>query len=119
RTGSRQVRPRRTREARGPRAAPIRPPLPPLRGGNDVGGRPPRRGGERRLARIHGPRRESWRARAQVRGPTQALTRIVGLTMDAGPRYLEGTTVGSDRDIIGVRRERMHDINRTGREIIP
>ncbi len=27
--------------------------------------------------------------------------------MDAGPRYLEGTTVGSGRDIIGVRRDRI------------
>ena len=38
--------------------------------------------------------------------------------MDAGPRYLEGTTVGSGRDIIGVRRDRIADIISTGREII-
>src|SRR5438128_11403674 len=38
--------------------------------------------------------------------------------MDAGPRYLEGTTVGSGRDIIGVRRDRIADIIGTGREII-
>src|SRR5438552_17395147 len=37
--------------------------------------------------------------------------------MDAGPRYLEGTTVGSGRDIIGVRRDRIADIIGTGREI--
>ena len=30
--------------------------------------------------------------------------------MEAGPRYLEGTTVGSGRDIIGVRRDRIADI---------
>src|ERR671924_1972346 len=38
--------------------------------------------------------------------------------MDAGPRYLEGTTVGSGRDIIGVRRDRIADIISTGKEII-
>src|SRR2546428_6521497 len=38
--------------------------------------------------------------------------------MEAGPRYLEGTTVGSGRDIIGVRRDRIADIIGTGREII-
>src|SRR5258708_12638577 len=38
--------------------------------------------------------------------------------MEAGPRYLEGTTVGSGRDIIGVRRDRIADIISTGREII-
>ena len=42
----------------------------------------------------------------------------MSLTMDAGPRYLEGTTVGSGRDIIGVRRDRIADIISTGREII-
>src|SRR5438067_2659542 len=68
--------------------------------------------------RAHVRRRAGLRARARVRGPTQALTRIVGLTMDAGPRYLEGTTVGSGRDIIGVRRDRIADIISTGREII-
>src|SRR6266851_914016 len=34
--------------------------------------------------------------------------------MEAGPRYLEGTTVGSGRDIIGVRRDRIADIISTG-----
>src|SRR3979409_2066818 len=38
--------------------------------------------------------------------------------MGRGPRYLEGTTVGSGRDIIGVRRDRIADIISTGREII-
>src|SRR2546429_7342894 len=38
--------------------------------------------------------------------------------MEAGPRYLEGTTVGSGRDVIGVRRDRIADIIGTGREII-
>src|SRR2546429_9776874 len=38
--------------------------------------------------------------------------------MDAGPRYLEGTTVGSGRDIIGVRRDRIAAIIEMGREII-
>src|SRR5713226_7697288 len=38
--------------------------------------------------------------------------------MEAGPRYLEGTTVGSGRDIIGVRRDRIADIISTGRQII-
>src|SRR2546429_5090342 len=68
--------------------------------------------------RAHARRRAGLRARSPGRGPTQTLTRIVGLTMDAGPRYLEGTTVGSGRDIIGVRRDRIADIISTGREII-
>jgi hypothetical protein len=38
--------------------------------------------------------------------------------MDRGPRYLEGTTVGSGRDIIGVRRDRIAAIIDQGREII-
>src|SRR5205823_13157033 len=38
--------------------------------------------------------------------------------MQAGPRYLEGTTVGSGRDIIGVRRDRIAAIIEQGREII-
>src|SRR5207237_496653 len=38
--------------------------------------------------------------------------------MDAGPRYLEGTTVGSGRDIIGVRRDRIAMIIEQGKEII-
>jgi AcrR family transcriptional regulator len=38
--------------------------------------------------------------------------------MDAGPRYLEGTTVGSGRDIIGVRRDRIAAIIEQGRELI-
>jgi hypothetical protein len=38
--------------------------------------------------------------------------------MEAGPRYLEGTTVGSGRDIIGVRRDRLADIISTAHEII-
>src|SRR5437764_785157 len=38
--------------------------------------------------------------------------------MQAGPRYLEGTTVGSGRDIIGVRRDRIAAIIEMGREII-
>lgn len=38
--------------------------------------------------------------------------------MDAGPRYLEGTTIGSGRDIIGVRRDRIAAIIEQGREII-
>src|SRR5712692_1021704 len=42
----------------------------------------------------------------------------IRLRMEAGPRYLEGTTVGSGRDIIGVRRDRIADIIGTGREII-
>ena len=42
----------------------------------------------------------------------------IRLRMEAGPRYLEGTTVGSGRDIIGVRRDRIADIISTGREII-
>src|SRR5690348_3209186 len=70
------------------------------------------------LGPAHGPRREGLSAPAPDPGPTQALLRIVGLTMDAGPRYLEGTTVGSGRDIIGVRRDRIADIISTGREII-
>ena len=42
----------------------------------------------------------------------------MGHRMDAGPRYLEGTTVGSGRDIIGVRRDRIAVIVEQGREII-
>src|SRR5947209_16549882 len=38
--------------------------------------------------------------------------------MDAGPRYLEGTTVGSGRDIIGVRRDRIALIIEQGKEVI-
>src|SRR6266704_1175742 len=38
--------------------------------------------------------------------------------MEVGPRYLEGTTVGSGRDIIGVRRDRIAAIIEQGREII-
>jgi hypothetical protein len=38
--------------------------------------------------------------------------------MELGPRYLEGTTVGSGRDIIGVRRDRIAAIIEQGREII-
>ncbi|HKF18902.1 MAG TPA: hypothetical protein VKF14_17165 [Candidatus Dormibacteraeota bacterium] len=38
--------------------------------------------------------------------------------MEASPRYLEGTTVGSGRDIIGVRRDRIAAIIEQGREII-
>ena len=38
--------------------------------------------------------------------------------MDQGPRYLEGTTVGSGRDIIGVRRDRIAEIIEVGREVI-
>lgn len=38
--------------------------------------------------------------------------------MATGPRYLEGTTVGSGRDIIGVRRDRLALIIEQGREII-
>jgi hypothetical protein len=38
--------------------------------------------------------------------------------MDGGPRYLEGTTVGSGRDIIGVRRDRIAAIIEQGRELI-
>jgi hypothetical protein len=38
--------------------------------------------------------------------------------MDRGPRYLEGTTVGSGRDIIGVRRDRIAAIIDQGKEII-
>jgi hypothetical protein len=38
--------------------------------------------------------------------------------MEVGPRYLEGTTVGSGRDIIGVRRDRIDSIIEQGREII-
>lgn len=38
--------------------------------------------------------------------------------MATGPRYLEGTTVGSGRDIIGVRRDRLAMIIEQGREII-
>src|SRR5437762_13808815 len=68
--------------------------------------------------RAHVRRRAGLRAQAPVRGPTQALLRIVTLLMDAGPRYLEGTTVGSGRDIIGVRRDRIAAIIEQGREII-
>jgi len=42
----------------------------------------------------------------------------MGAHMEAGPRYLEGTTVGSGRDIIGVRRDRIAVIIEQGREII-
>jgi hypothetical protein len=38
--------------------------------------------------------------------------------MSSSPRYLEGTTVGSGRDIIGVRRDRIAVIIEQGREII-
>ncbi|MFZ0216985.1 MAG: hypothetical protein WAM30_13725 [Candidatus Dormiibacterota bacterium] len=38
--------------------------------------------------------------------------------MEQGPRYLEGTTVGSGRDIIGVRRDRIAEIIERGRELI-
>src|SRR4030081_2010294 len=38
--------------------------------------------------------------------------------MELCPRYLEGTTVGSGRDIIGVRRDRIAAIIEQGREII-
>ena len=38
--------------------------------------------------------------------------------MQAGPRYLEGTTVGSGRDIIGVRRDRIALIIEQGKEVI-
>lgn len=38
--------------------------------------------------------------------------------MEAGSRYLEGTTVGGGRDIIGVRRDRIAVIIEQGREII-
>jgi hypothetical protein len=38
--------------------------------------------------------------------------------MEQGPRYLEGTTVGSGRDIIGVRRDRIAEIIEVGREVI-
>jgi hypothetical protein len=38
--------------------------------------------------------------------------------MSSGPRYLEGTTVGSGRDIIGVRRDRIAVIIEQGKEII-
>src|SRR4030081_3428544 len=38
--------------------------------------------------------------------------------MNAGPRYLEGTTVGSGRDIIGVRRDRIALIIEQGKEVI-
>jgi hypothetical protein len=38
--------------------------------------------------------------------------------MEQGPRYLEGTTVGSGRDIIGVRRDRIAEIIDVGREVI-
>lgn len=38
--------------------------------------------------------------------------------MTGGPRYLEGTTVGSGRDIIGVRRDRIAAIIEQGRELI-
>src|SRR5438477_860842 len=77
------------------------PPRRSLPGETDGRGRPRPREAAPPLARVHAHRRGSWRARARVRGPTEALLRIVGLTMDAGPRYLEGTTVGSGRDIIG------------------
>jgi hypothetical protein len=38
--------------------------------------------------------------------------------MEGGPRYLEGTTVGSGRDIIGVRRDRIAEIIHQGRDLI-
>jgi hypothetical protein len=38
--------------------------------------------------------------------------------MEADPRYLEGTTIGSGRDIIGVRRDRIAAIIAQGREQI-
>lgn len=38
--------------------------------------------------------------------------------MDAGPRYLEGTTIGSGRDIIGVRRDRINAIIEQGKELV-
>lgn len=38
--------------------------------------------------------------------------------MDEPHRYLEGTTIGSGRDIIGVRRDRIAVIIEQGREII-
>src|SRR5256886_7462781 len=117
-TRARRVRHRRTGVARAPPAARIRPPPRSPPGGTGGRDRPRPRSVGPPLARSHGSRRESWRARGEVRGPTEALTRIVGLTMDAGPRYLEGTPVGSGRDIIGVRRDRIADIISTGREII-
>ncbi|MGH7881445.1 MAG: hypothetical protein ACREN8_00835 [Candidatus Dormibacteraceae bacterium] len=38
--------------------------------------------------------------------------------MSSPPRYLEGTTVGSGRDIIGVRRDRIAAIIEQGRELV-
>ncbi|HEV2953615.1 MAG TPA: hypothetical protein VG015_05965 [Candidatus Dormibacteraeota bacterium] len=38
--------------------------------------------------------------------------------MGVGPRYLEGTTVGSGRDIIGVRRDHLQEIIKRGRAAI-
>ena len=38
--------------------------------------------------------------------------------MDVEPRYLEGTTVGSGRDIIGVRRDQIAEIVERGRSTI-
>src|SRR5216684_606841 len=61
----------------------------------------------RKLACSGGRSKSIWRANYNIR-----------LRMEAGPRYLEGTTVGSGRDIIGVRRDRIADIIGTGREII-
>src|SRR5207245_7196488 len=58
------------------------------------------------------------RAGAGAQGPFSGAFTIFGCGMEAGPRYLEGTTVGSGRDIIGVRRDRIADIISTGREII-
>jgi hypothetical protein len=42
----------------------------------------------------------------------------IDLRMDADPRYLEGTTIGSGRDIIGVRRDRIAAIIKQGRDQI-
>src|SRR5206468_1339689 len=67
------------------------------------------------LRRGAGPRRCGGAPRSSA-APARASK--IEVAMEAGPRYLEGTTVGSGRDIIGVRRDRIADIIGTGREII-
>src|SRR6266852_736139 len=101
------------------RQAGRRPPLPrpPLRETCDRD-RPRPRMAAPPIAPARAHRRERSRARGADQGSCATPITICGCGMEAGPRYLEGTTVGSGRDIIGVRRDRIADIISTGREII-
>src|SRR6266849_1793898 len=108
----------RTREG-SERQAGRRPPLPrpPLRETCDRD-RPRPRMAAPPIAPARAHRRERSRARGADQGSCATPITICGCGMEAGPQYLEGTTDGSGRDIIGVRRDRIADIISTGREII-